>query len=186
MVLSRKLQQAVRRVTSREGGGGGCCLPGEVCTKTGQPFADFIWEKHLDMRVSPVENPTCTAFDEYKEVPEIMLLDFSEENITWVASKLSGAAGVLGEEAIELRNWLLFFGCESEEFRVVVANLKDWMANSTPPWDDYRSLMACCLDALDKRPRVIPIGIEETFCQSIAKLLISAAGDQAKTACGSL
>ena len=39
-----------------------------------------------------------------------MLLDFSEDDITWVASKISGAAGVLGAEAIELKNWLLCFG----------------------------------------------------------------------------
>ena len=51
----------------------------------------------------------------------------------WVASKLSGAAGALGAEAMELRNWLLRFECASEELRVVVASLADWMANSSPP-----------------------------------------------------
>ena len=54
-----------------------------------------------------------------------MTLDFSEDGVTWVASKLSGAAGALGSEAIELRNWLLHFGCVSEEFRVIVADLDD-------------------------------------------------------------
>ena len=34
---------------------------------------------------------------------------------------------------MELRNWLLRFGCESEEFRVVVASQADWMANSPLP-----------------------------------------------------
>ena len=51
----------------------------------------------------------------------------------WVASKLSGAAGALGAEAMELHNWLLCFGCASEELRVVVASLADWMANYPPP-----------------------------------------------------
>ena len=50
-----------------------------------------------------------------------------------MASNLSGDAGALGAEAIELRNWLLRFACEKEEFRVVVANLADWMANTSPP-----------------------------------------------------
>ena len=50
-----------------------------------------------------------------------------------VASKLSGATGALGAEAIELRNWLLRFVCESEELRVVVARLADWVANFSPP-----------------------------------------------------
>ena len=55
----------------------------------------------------------------------------------WVASKLSGAAGALGAEAMELRNWLLHFGWVSEELRVVVASLAYWMTNSSPPWAAY-------------------------------------------------
>ena len=42
----------------------------------------------------------------------------------WVASKLSGAAGALEAEAIELHNWLLCFGCLSKELRVVVTILE--------------------------------------------------------------
>ena len=82
---------------------------------------------------------------------ETVPLDFTEDNVMWVASKLSGAAGALGAEAMELRNWLLCFGCVSEEFRVVVASLADWMANSSPPWAAYCALMACSLEALVRR-----------------------------------
>ena len=85
------------------------------------------------MRVPPVGNPTCAAFEEYEDVPETVLLDFKEDVATWVASKPSGAAGALGSEAMELHNWILLFGCASEEFRVVVAILEDWMANSSSP-----------------------------------------------------
>ena len=46
--------------------------------------------------------------------------------------------------------------------------------------------MTCPLIALDKRPGVRPIGIGETLRQSITKLIMRAAGDQAKTLCGSL
>ena len=80
-----------------------------------------------------MENPTCAAFKEYEKVLETVPLDFTDDDITWVASKLSGAAGTLVAEAIEIQNWLLPFGCESEEFRVVVTRLADWMANSSPP-----------------------------------------------------
>ena len=66
-VLLGKLCQAVRWETNREGGG--CLLPGDKCTKTGQPVADFLLEKHPDMRVPPVENPTCAAFKVYEDVP---------------------------------------------------------------------------------------------------------------------
>ena len=69
--------------------------PRYVCTKTGRPVADVLQEKHSNMRVTPMENPTCAAFEEYEELPELVLHDFSENNITWVASKLSGAAGAL-------------------------------------------------------------------------------------------
>ena len=110
-----------------------------------------------------------------------MPLDFSEENITWVASILSGASGALGAEAFELRNCLLHFGCTSEEFRVVVANLVEFMANS-PPWAAYRVLMACCLVLLDKCMGVRPIGIGETLRRAIVKLVMRDAWDQTKLA----
>ena len=85
------------------------------------------------MRVPPVEDPTCAAFKEYEKVLETLPLDFTEDDVTRVLSKISGIAGVLGAEAIELRNWHLCFGCELEELRAVVSRLDDWMANSPPP-----------------------------------------------------
>ena len=87
---------------------------------------------------------------------------------------------------MELRNWLLRFGCASEEFRVVVVSLAYWMANYSTPWAAYCALMACRLVALDKRPGVCPVGIGETLRRSLAKLIMRAVGDQAKTACGNL
>ena len=64
-----------------------------------------------DMRFPPVENPTCTAFEEYKDIPKTVPLDFTEDDVTLLASKFSGAAGALGAEAMELCNWLICFGC---------------------------------------------------------------------------
>ena len=46
-VLLGKLRQDVRRTTDREGRG--CLLPDYQCTKTRQPVAEVLWEKHLDM-----------------------------------------------------------------------------------------------------------------------------------------
>ena len=100
-----------------------------------------------------------------------------------MASKLSGAAGALGAEAIDMSNWLLHFGCAPEDFRVVVANLDDWVANSSPRWDAYHDLMACRLFALDKRPGVCPVGIGDTLCRAIIKIFMRVAGDKVKTAC---
>ena len=88
---------------------------------------------------------------------------------------------------MELRNWLLRFGCASEEFRVVTARLEDWMANPPPPpWAAYCALMACRLVALDKRPGVRPVGIGDTLRRALAKLVMRAAGDQENKACGNL
>ena len=133
-----------------------------------------------------MENPTCTAFKKYEEVPETVPLDFTEDDITWIASKLSGTAGVLGSEVIELRNWILRFGCASEELRIFIARLEDWMDNSSPHCSAYRALMACRLVALDKRASVRPVGIGETLRRALAKLVMRASGDQSKTACGNL
>ena len=82
--------------------------------KTRRPVEEVLREKHPDMRVPPVENPACASFEEYEEVPEMVPLDFTEDDVPWFASKLYGAAGALGAEAMELRNWLLRFGCASE------------------------------------------------------------------------
>ena len=114
----------------------------------------------------------CTAFDEYEEVTDTVPLYFLEDDVTWVEFRLSGAAGALGAEAIELKNLLLRLGCASNEFRVFVADLVYWMDNSSPPWADYRALMACRLIALDKLPVVHPVGIGETLRQAITKLVM--------------
>ena len=56
--------------------GGGVLLPGGVCTKTKRPVADFLREKHPDMRAPPVENRTCPSSEEYEEVLEAVSLEF--------------------------------------------------------------------------------------------------------------
>ena len=66
-------------------------------------------------------------------MPETVPLDFTDYDVMWVASKLFGAVGVMGEEAIELRNWLLCFGCASEDLMVVVSRRAEFRANPTPP-----------------------------------------------------
>ena len=123
-------------------------------------------------------NHTCAAFEEYGEVPETVSLDFTENDVTWVASKISGAASALGAEAIELRNVLLRFECMPEELRVDVARLADWMANSSISLAAYCALMACCLVALDKWQGVRPVVIGETLRRILATLIMRAAGNR--------
>ena len=92
----------------------------------------------------PVENPSYIAFKEYKDIPETVPLDFTKDDVTWVASKISSTAGALGAEAIELHNWLLCFGCASEELRVVVERMGDWMAKPSSPWPFIHNHQATC------------------------------------------
>ena len=56
----------------------------------------------------------CAAFEEYENMPKMVPLDFTEDDVTWVVSKLSGAAGALGAQVMELRSWLLRFRCASK------------------------------------------------------------------------
>ena len=41
-------------------------------------------------------------------------LDFTEDDVTWVFSNISGATGALGALVIELINWLLRLRCVLE------------------------------------------------------------------------
>ena len=58
--------------------------------------------------------------------------------------------------------------------------------DNPPPRAAYHALMACHIIELDKRTGVFPVEIGEALHRAITKLVIMAAGDQAKTACGSL
>ena len=60
------------------------------------------------------------------------------------------------------------------------------MANSSPPCAAYRAPMVFLLVAHDKRPGVRPMGIGEMVRRALDKVVMRAAGDQAKTACGNL
>ena len=74
----------------------------------------------------------CAAFEEYEDVLEMVLFDFREDDMKWVASKISGDARALGDEEIYLCNWIIHFGCTSEELRVGISDTADWNRNSYP------------------------------------------------------
>ena len=61
-----------------------------------------------------MENPMCASFKDYNDIPKAVPFDFIEDNVTWVSSKISVTSGALGAEAIDLRNWIIFFWCASE------------------------------------------------------------------------
>ena len=66
------------------------------------------------MKVPQVGGTRCSTFERHEKVPETVPLNLLEEDVTWVVSKLSGAAGTLGVKALELKNWLIRFSCASK------------------------------------------------------------------------
>ena len=134
----------------------------------------MLWFSGISTRTC---KSTCAAFEDYGEVPETAPLDFTEDEVTWFASTLSAAAGTLGGEAIELRNWLLCFGCALEELHIIITRLEYWIDNSPPFWTPYPALMACSLVVLYTRTGVRPLGIGEKIRRALAKLVMRSAGD---------
>jgi len=187
MVKSGRLRKAVRSITSRDGGG--VLQPDDNCTKTGRPVIEVLREKHPAMRDPVLQDrlgPIPGAFEPYDSTPEPVPLIITAQIVEKVASKLSGSAGPSGTDAVDLRDWLLRFGAESEALRLEMAAWTEWLANEHPPWAAYRALMACRLMALDKEPGTRPVGIGEIYRRLMAKCVISVCGHTATAACGNV
>ena len=75
---------------------GGCLFLEEAFTNTIRPVVDVLRNKHLDKRVPQEGGPKYSAFEGYNEVLETVPLDFLEDGIMWVASRLYGSTGALG------------------------------------------------------------------------------------------
>jgi hypothetical protein len=133
-----------------------------------------------------LEDPDRGSFEPYDNLPTPVPVLITGDVVEAVASRLSGGAGPGGTDAVDLRNWLLRFGAESESLRDSLAAIAEWLANEHPPWAAYRALMACRLVALDKCPGVRPVGIGEVYRRLMAKCLLEVTGHQATAAAGNL
>ena len=182
--LSGRIRAAVRNLTRREGGG--VLHPDALDSKTGRPVIEVLEGKHPDMKTPRDADIGQDVFESYPEAPQAIPLDITEDVVETVASRLSGAAGPGGTDAVALQNWLLRFGAESEQLRRELAAWAHWLSNEHPPWAAYRALMACRLIALDKQPGVRPVGIGEVYRRLLAKCVIAVIGQQATAACGNL
>jgi hypothetical protein len=183
-VLSGRLRKAVRGLTNRDGGG--ILQPDDACTKTGRPVLEVLRDKHPAMRDPDLTGPNPDTFEHYDSTPDAVPLNITAKDVEEIASKLSGAAGPSGVDAVDLRNWLLRFGAESEALREELAQLTNILSNENPSWASYRALMACRLVALDKQPGVRPVGIGEIYRRLMAKCVLAATGHRATDVCGNL
>ena len=111
-------------------------------------------------------------------------MDITEDMVTVVAGRLSGGAVPGGTESMSLQKWLLRFSAASAELRLIVGDFVEWLGNGRLPWDAYPALMSGRLIALDKQPRIRPVGVGETWRRMMVKCLLRVAGPEAKTACG--
>ena len=68
---------------------------------------------------------------------------------------LSRGAGPGGTDLVSLKHWLLGFVAASGEFRLILADFAEWLANGKTPWAAYRLLMSLQIILLDKQPGVM-------------------------------
>ena len=79
-----------------------------------------------------------------------MSLDIPEEDVQWVATRLTGAAGQSGTEAPAFHIWMLRFGTSLASLREDMAAWANWLDNKSPPWAAYCTIMSARLVDLDK------------------------------------
>ena len=102
--------------------------------------------------------PTGASLDSYLDRPtELVPVYITSNTMTTVAVQISGRAGPGGTKSVCLQHWLLFFGVESGELRLIVADFTEWLSNGCPPWAAYQDMMSGRLIALYKQPGVIPV-----------------------------
>jgi hypothetical protein len=111
-VLSGRLRSAVRTLTGRSGGG--VLQPDDPCTKTGRPVWQILQDKHPPLRDPTFLHSPDSAFEPYPELPTAIPICVTPEDVELISSHLSGAAGPGGTDAVDLSNWLLRFGSESD------------------------------------------------------------------------
>ena len=71
-----------------------------------------------------------------------------EEDVQWVAYKLSGAAVPNLTDALAFKIWLLCFVIASASVREDMAEWTYWIANYSPPWAAYHAIMSAHLVSL--------------------------------------
>ena len=99
-------------------------------------------------------------------------MEITKDTLTAVAGRLLRGGGPGGADSVSLQHWLLRFGAASAELRLIVGDFVEWLRNGGPPWAAYRARMSGRLIALDKQPRIRPVGVGETWRRMMAKCLL--------------
>ena len=110
-------------------------------------------------------------------------MDIAENVVKSVERKLFGSSGPGGMDSKALQGWLLKFGEDSKILCTSVDIFVDWISNQSPPPESYRSFVSDHLIVVNKRPFVIPVGVEETWQCLFTKCVLRVMRTEATNAC---
>ena len=117
-LISGKLRQAVRELTSTASGG--VLKPNDIDVKTGKTVIKVLADKH-----PPAREPGAIALPEHEHCPEPMPLLVTQEVVGIVVKKMSGSAGLVGPDAEHLKDMCMRHGVASERVRDAFATLTE-------------------------------------------------------------
>ena len=110
-------------------------------------------------------------------------IKIAEEAIQSVSRKHFGSYGPGGTDFDALQGWLLKFEEDSSRLFTSVETFFNWLANGSPPWVAYHTFMSVRLIAIDKQPRVCPVGVGEMWWRLFSKIVLKVNGLEATMAC---
>jgi hypothetical protein len=178
-VIQECVGSAVKILDNRDTGG--VLSPSDTDELSGKSVLEVLRDKHPE-----AQHPDLDDFPDYdsEEPPEQHAIRILPEDVEKAARTLSGAAGPGGVLGVSLKAALLDFGQASSNLATAFARLNRWLANCSPPWAAIRALMEGRLIALDKQPGVRPIGIKDSACRLMSKVMVELTKEEAAKACG--
>ena len=118
-------------------------------------------------------------------LPDLEELDITGGHVHYIAHRGQGSGGPGGCDSSHWQDVLLRYGSASRRLRDNVATLARHMANSIIDWALLQGVLASRLIALDKCPRIRPIGVGEVLRRVICKSACLVTCEDAEAVCGS-
>ena len=99
-------------------------------------------------------------------------LDIYEECVQWVATQIFRSAGTRGTYATDFQIWMLCFGKATDNIRIEMAEWAYWLANVSPQWAAYQTVVVRRLVTLNKYPGVRSMGIGEVLWSLLSNIIL--------------
>ena len=140
---------------------------------------DVILSKHPNCT-----SPALEAFHPYVSSPALIDLEITSNIVDWVPKTMKGAAGPWFIGTVNWQDWTLHYGPSSREFQEFIATLVWWLANTYPPWEAYRSIVASRLTVLDNCPGVRLVIIRDILLRILGNCVLKSCGKDVTHTCG--